>query len=101
MTKSNNDFSDKQIARLQSLFVASEDRLKTEMKDYVYASEQRIKTELRSEMRLMGQEIRSEMRQMKTEVIEGVADLLDNVITPRSDDHERRIVRLEGRVLPA
>ncbi len=66
-------------------------RFGREMRDFMRqeltASETRIKTELRAEM-----------KELKTEILEGVGDIIDNGIHPQLDNHEERIFKLETRI---
>lgn len=88
MQKYHDGFSERQISQLRDLFVASEDRTKSELKDYIHqqivASEHRVKAELRNDM-----------SNLEVRILHGVADIMDNVVNPRFDDHDRRITWLE------
>lgn len=62
-----------------------------EMRDFMrqelLASETRIKKELRIDM-----------SNLKTKILDGIGDIVDNGIHPQLDDHERRISKLETRI---
>jgi hypothetical protein len=63
-----------------------------EMRDFVRqeigASETRIK-----------KEVTETLTNFKTEILEGVTDIIDNGIHPQLEDHEHRLARLETKTL--
>jgi hypothetical protein len=45
------------------------------------------------------QEIHASETRVKAEILDGVADIIDNGIHPQLDDHEHRLARLETKTL--
>jgi hypothetical protein len=84
------DFSEQQIKTLKTVVgqvVKDEIRINNDiLRQEIQASEHRIKTELRKEI-----------QQVKQDVVESVAELLDTSLLPQIDDHETRITKLEAK----
>lgn len=91
------DFSEQQIKTLKTVVTQivkdesreTRDLLRQEMKGFEIKFDQKLgRTK---------EEILQELQVQKQEILEGVAEIIDDAILPRLDDHEQRLTRLAAR----